>query len=43
MYTSSKLLSLVALVASANAHGVVLKAQGIDGSPASVGFKGKAV
>ncbi|KAJ3575689.1 hypothetical protein NPX13_g3948 [Xylaria arbuscula] len=39
MYSSARILSLAALVASANAHGVILQAQGIDGSPASVGFK----
>ncbi|KAI8955048.1 hypothetical protein F4801DRAFT_417738 [Xylaria longipes] len=38
MYSSS-LLSFTALLALANAHGVILGAQGIRGSPASVGFK----
>ncbi|KAH8156253.1 hypothetical protein CIB48_g11997 [Xylaria polymorpha] len=38
MYSSS-LLSFTALLALANAHGVILGAQGIQGSPASVGFK----
>ncbi|KAI0437539.1 hypothetical protein F4803DRAFT_145015 [Xylaria telfairii] len=38
MYSSS-LLSFTALLALANAHGVILGAQGIKGSPASVGFK----
>ncbi|KAF2969725.1 hypothetical protein GQX73_g3799 [Xylaria multiplex] len=36
---SSTLLSLTAFLALANAHGVILGAQGIKGSPASVGFK----
>ncbi|KAI0434918.1 hypothetical protein F5Y09DRAFT_155637 [Xylaria sp. FL1042] len=36
---SSILLSLTALLASVNAHGVILGAQGLKGSPASVGFK----
>ncbi|KAI1125286.1 hypothetical protein F5Y10DRAFT_268219 [Nemania abortiva] len=36
---SFSLLSLSALLAVANAHGVILGAQGIAGSPASVGFK----
>ncbi|KAI0536088.1 hypothetical protein GGR58DRAFT_476671 [Xylaria digitata] len=36
---SSTLLSLTAILALANAHGVILGAQGIKGSPASVGFK----
>lgn len=35
----SSLLSLSALLALANAHGVLLAAQGIKGSPTSVGFK----
>ncbi|KAI0452656.1 hypothetical protein F5B21DRAFT_326112 [Xylaria acuta] len=38
MYSSS-LLSFTALLALANAHGVILGAQGIKGSPTSVGFK----
>ncbi|KAI1749638.1 hypothetical protein F4782DRAFT_297051 [Xylaria castorea] len=38
MYSSS-LLSFTALLALANAHGVLLGAQGIKGSPTSVGFK----
>ncbi|KAJ2978751.1 hypothetical protein NUW58_g7395 [Xylaria curta] len=38
MYTSS-LLSVSALLALANAHGVILGAQGLSGSPPSVGFK----
>ncbi|KAI0468567.1 hypothetical protein F4859DRAFT_207607 [Xylaria cf. heliscus] len=38
MYSSS-LLSFTAVLALANAHGVILGAQGIQGSPASVGFK----
>lgn len=41
MHSSSTLLSLAALLASVNAHGVILSAQGINGSPSSVGFKGK--
>ncbi|KAI0907207.1 hypothetical protein F4823DRAFT_626529 [Ustulina deusta] len=39
MHSSSTLLSLAALLASVNAHGVILSAQGINGSPSSVGFK----
>ncbi|GAP88094.1 putative gas1-like protein [Rosellinia necatrix] len=39
MQSFSSLLSLAVLLASANAHGVILGAQGIQGSPASVGFK----
>ncbi|KAI0191006.1 hypothetical protein EV127DRAFT_480809 [Xylaria flabelliformis] len=36
---SSYLLSFTALLAVANAHGVLIAAQGIKGSPTSVGFK----
>ncbi|KAI0829558.1 hypothetical protein F5Y06DRAFT_282658 [Hypoxylon sp. FL0890] len=36
---SSSVLSFASLLALAQAHGVILNAQGIDGSPASVGFK----
>ncbi|KAI1282886.1 hypothetical protein F5Y07DRAFT_386121 [Xylaria sp. FL0933] len=36
---SSILLSLATLLASVDAHGVILGAQGLKGSPASVGFK----
>ncbi|KAI1209336.1 uncharacterized protein F4807DRAFT_103657 [Annulohypoxylon truncatum] len=36
---SSSLLSFASLLALTQAHGVILNAQGIDGSPASVGFK----
>ncbi|KAI0405813.1 hypothetical protein F4802DRAFT_560832 [Xylaria palmicola] len=39
MYSPSSLLSFAALLAVANAHGVILGAQGLKGSPASVGFK----
>ncbi|GAW21144.1 hypothetical protein ANO14919_106610 [Xylariales sp. No.14919] len=39
MFSSSVFLSLTALLALTNAHGVILGAQGIKGSPASVGFK----
>ncbi|KAI1419613.1 hypothetical protein F5Y12DRAFT_788909 [Xylaria sp. FL1777] len=39
MHSSSTLLSLAALLASVNAHGVIIGAQGLKGSPASVGFK----
>lgn len=39
MYTS--ILFQAALLSVAQAHGVILAAQGIAGSPASVGFKGK--
>ncbi|TGJ81718.1 hypothetical protein E0Z10_g7053 [Xylaria hypoxylon] len=39
MHSFSTLLSLTALLALANAHGVILGAQGLSGSPASVGFK----
>ncbi|KAI0976740.1 hypothetical protein F4678DRAFT_122897 [Xylaria arbuscula] len=39
MHSSSALLSLVAFLASVEAHGVILGAQGNSGSPASVGFK----
>lgn len=31
---------IAALAASVNAHGVILNAQGVSGSPASVGFQG---
>ncbi|KAI1806358.1 hypothetical protein F4811DRAFT_161907 [Daldinia bambusicola] len=36
---SSSILSLASLLAVAQAHGVILGAQGIQGSPESVGFK----
>ncbi|KAI0882379.1 uncharacterized protein GGS22DRAFT_51014 [Annulohypoxylon maeteangense] len=36
---SSSILSLTSLLALTQAHGVILNAQGIAGSPASVGFK----
>ncbi|KAI1371864.1 hypothetical protein F4677DRAFT_434362 [Hypoxylon crocopeplum] len=36
---SSLILSFASLVVLAQAHGVILNAQGLDGSPASVGFK----
>ncbi|OTA89066.1 hypothetical protein M434DRAFT_79846 [Hypoxylon sp. CO27-5] len=39
MPSFSSILSLTSLLALAQAHGVILNAQGIDGSPASVGFK----
>ncbi|KAI0517099.1 hypothetical protein F5B22DRAFT_127091 [Xylaria bambusicola] len=39
MYTSTTLLYLAAFFASANAHGAIINAQGIQGSPSSVGFK----
>ncbi|KAI1152305.1 hypothetical protein F4825DRAFT_461943 [Nemania diffusa] len=39
MHSFSLLSSFAALVAVTNAHGVILGAQGISGSPASVGFK----
>jgi hypothetical protein len=38
MYTS--IFTCAALLSVAHAHGVILAAQGIAGSPASVGFKG---
>lgn len=40
MYSS--IASVVALVSLANAHGVILGAQGIAGSPSSVGFQGES-
>ncbi|KAI3322641.1 hypothetical protein HD806DRAFT_109521 [Xylariaceae sp. AK1471] len=39
MHSFSSILSLTAYLAFANAHGVILGAQGLKGSPASVGFK----
>ncbi|KAJ8108871.1 hypothetical protein ONZ43_g6295 [Nemania bipapillata] len=39
MQSFTSLLSFTALLAVANGHGVILGAQGISGSPASVGFK----
>lgn len=38
---SKSLLCSAALLALANAHGVILAAQGVAGSPASVGFQGE--
>lgn len=34
-------LYAAALLSLANAHGVILAAQGVAGSPASVGFQGR--
>ncbi|KAI2463495.1 hypothetical protein F4781DRAFT_118960 [Annulohypoxylon bovei var. microspora] len=39
MQSFSSIISLASLLALAQAHGVILNAQGIAGSPASVGFK----
>jgi len=39
MYTASSLLPLAALLALAQAHGVILGAQGDAGSPLSIGFQ----
>ena len=40
---SSILLSLLAVSASVNAHGVILKVQGENGSPDGVGFQGMLI
>ncbi|KAI2604348.1 uncharacterized protein GGS25DRAFT_515891 [Hypoxylon fragiforme] len=42
MQSFSSIISLASLLALAQAHGVILGAQGLDGSPASVGFKVEA-
>jgi hypothetical protein len=43
MISAANFLAASAVLAVANAHGVILGAQGAAGSPASVGFLGKNI